>query len=62
MELRTRVTEFVEDGNPHREAARRFTVSAGFVNGMVRLKRDTGSLEAGTQGRSGHGRLAGARE
>jgi len=29
---------------------------------MVRLKRDAGSLEVGTQGGSGHGKLAGARE
>jgi len=32
------------------------------VNDVVRLKRKTGSLEAGPQGRRGHGRLAGARE
>jgi len=62
MELRRRVVDFVEEGHSHREAARHFRVSIKFVNDMVRLKRETGTLEARPQGRRGHGKLAGAKE
>lgn len=42
--LRERVVAFVEEGHGHREAARHFRVSPRFVNNLVILKRETGSL------------------
>ena len=64
MELRTRVVDFVEEGNTHRATAAHFRVSIKFVNDMVKLKlkRETGSLEPKRQGRSGHGKLAGSHD
>ena len=60
MELRQRVVDFVEEGHTHRAAAAQFRVSIKFVNDMVILKRETGSLEAKPQGNGGgHGKLAG---
>ena len=59
MELRTRVVDFVEEGNTHRATATHFRVSIKFVNDMVKLKGETGSLEPKRQGRRGHGKLAG---
>ena len=60
MELRQRVVDFVEEGHTHRAAAAQFRVSIKFVNDMVILKRETGSLEARPQGNGGgHGKLAG---
>ena len=58
MELRTRVVDFVEDGNTHRATAAHFRVSIKFVNDTVKLKRETGSLEPKPHGRQGHGKLA----
>lgn len=62
MALRTRVVDFVEEGNTHRAAAARFRVSIKFANDMVKLKRETGSLEPKPQGRRGHGKLAGVHD
>ncbi len=62
MELRTRVVDFVEEGNTHRATAAHFRVSVKFVNDMVKLKRETGSLEPKRQGRRGHGKLAGSHD
>ena len=60
MELRQRAIDFVEEGHPHRAAAAQIRVSIKFVNDMVILKRDTGSLQAKPQGNGGgHGKLAG---
>lgn len=42
IELRTRVVDFVEEGNTHRTTAAHFRVSIKFVNDMVKLKRETG--------------------
>lgn len=59
MELRTRVVAFVDEGHGHREAARHFRVSPRFVNELVKLRRNTGSLEPRRQGNGGgHGKLA----
>ena len=59
MALRERVVAFVEEGNSHRAAARRFRVSVRFVNDMVILKRETGGLAPKRQGNGGgHGKLA----
>lgn len=59
MALRTRVVDSVEEGHTHRATASRFRVSVKFVNDMVKLKRETGSLEPRRQGRRGHGKLSG---
>lgn len=57
-ELRTRVVMHVEAGHSHRSTARHFMVSVKFVNDMVKLKRDTGSLEPKRQGKEpGQGKL-----
>lgn len=57
MELRARVVAHVEDGNTHHSAADRFDVSVKFVNDMVKLKRETGSLAPKRQGNPGVGKL-----
>ena len=62
IELRTRVVDFVEEGNTHRSTAAHFRVSVKFVNDMVKLKRETGSLAPRPQGRRGHGKLAGVHD
>jgi transposase len=62
VELRERVIAFVDEGHRHREAARHFRVSPKFVNDLVRLKRETGSIMPRPQGNGGgHGKLIGAR-
>lgn len=57
MELRQRVVTHVDAGNTHHSAAARFDVSVKFVNDMVRLKRETGSLAPKRQGNPGIGEL-----
>lgn len=60
IELRTRVVAFVDEGHGHRETARHFRVSPKFVNGLIKLRRETGSLAPRRQGNGGgHGKLAG---
>ena len=59
VELRERAVSLVEQGNTHTEAARRLCVSIKFVNDMVRLKRETGSLAPKPQGNPGRGKLTG---
>jgi len=60
IELRERVVAFVDEGHGHREAARHFRVSPRFVNDLIKLRRETGSLAARPQGNGGgHGKLAG---
>lgn len=44
LELRCRVVDFVDEGHSHREAARHFRVSPRFVNDLIVLRRETGSL------------------
>ncbi|SFA39123.1 Helix-turn-helix domain-containing protein [Paracoccus halophilus] len=46
VELRKRVAAFVDEGNSHREAARHFRLSPRFVNDMIKLRRETGGLDA----------------
>lgn len=59
VELRERVIAFVDEGHCHREAARHFRVSPRFVNELVRLRRETGSIMPRPQGNGGgHGKLA----
>lgn len=62
MELRTRVVAFVEEANTHRATAAHFRVSIKFVNDMVKLKRETGSLQPKPQGCRGHGKLSGVKD
>lgn len=45
MALRERVAAYVDEGHGHREAARHFRVSPRFVNELIKLRRETGSLE-----------------
>ena len=52
VELRERAVALVERGNTHTLAARRLCVSIKFVNDMVRLKRETGSLSPEAAGQS----------
>lgn len=60
IELRERVVAFVDEGNSHRAAARHFRVSPRFVNNMINLRRETGSLDPKPQGSGGgHGKLSG---
>ena len=60
MELRERVVAFVDEGHGHREAARHFRVSPKFVNELIKLRRETGSLKPRPQGNGGgNGKLAG---
>ena len=60
IELRERVVAFVDEGHGHREAARHFRVSPRFVNDLIKLRRETGSLAARPQGNGGgRGKLAG---
>mgnify|MGYP006291134823 FL=1 len=60
IELRTRVVAYVDEGHGHREAARHFRVSPKFVNELIKLRRETGSLAPRRQGNGGgHGKLAG---
>ena len=61
VELRKRAVSLVEQGNTHTEAARRLCVSIKFVNDMVRLKRESGSLAPKRQGNPGRGKLTGVK-
>ncbi len=59
IELRERVVAHVEEGHTHRATAGHFKVSIKFVNDMVKLKRETGSLAPRhNPGNTGHGKLA----
>jgi len=59
MALRVRVAAFVDEGHSHRQAARHFRVSPRFVNNLMKLKAETGSLAARRQGHGvGKGKLA----
>lgn len=61
VELRDRAARRVEQGITHTEVARRLCVSIKFVNDMVRLKRETGSLAPKPQGNPGRGKLTGVK-
>ena len=58
LELRERVVGYVDAGHSNREASRVFSVSPRFVNDMVKLRRETGSLAAKKQGNPGRGKLS----
>lgn len=59
IELRERAVTLVEQGKTHTETAQRLCVSIKFVNDMVRLRRETGTLEPRPQGNPGRGKLSG---
>ncbi len=58
LELRERVVRYVDNGHTHRETAKVFSVAVSFVNKMVKLRSETGSLQPKPQGRPGKGKLA----
>jgi transposase len=59
MALRVRVAAYVDEGHGHREASRHFRVSPRFVNELMKLRRETGSLQPRRQGHApGGGKLA----
>jgi transposase len=59
VELRERVIAFVDEGHGHRTTGRHFRVSPKFVNDLVKLRRETGSIMPRAQGNGGgHGKLA----
>ena len=59
MALRERVAAYVDEGHGHRDAARHFRVSPRFVNELMKLRRETGSLAPRRQGHApGRGKLA----
>nr|WP_292521370.1 helix-turn-helix domain-containing protein [Mesorhizobium sp.] len=55
--MRRRVAAYVDEGHGHREAARHFRVSPRFVNNLIKLRQQTGSLEPRRQGHVGGGKL-----
>lgn len=57
IELRERVVLYVDEGHSHQETARVFKVSVSFVNNMIKLRRETGSLAARKQGNPSKGKL-----
>ena len=63
IELRERVVAHVDAGHSHRETATHFRVSVKFVNDMIKLRRETSSLEAKPVGNNlGHGKLEPVKE
>ena len=52
VELRERVISHVEEGHSHRSTAVHYRVSIKFVNDMVKLKRESGSLAPKRIGRA----------
>ena len=63
IDLRESVVSFIDEGLGQREAVRHFRVSPWFVTELIKLRRETGSLEPRPQGNGGgHGKLAGVTE
>ena len=59
MDVRVRVVAFVDEGHSNREASRHFRVSPRFVNNLMKLRAETGSIEPRPQGHGvGGGKLA----
>ena len=56
-DLRLRVVEFVEEGHSRREAALRFKMAASSAVNVVRLWKDTGSVQPKPRGGFRHGKL-----
>lgn len=62
MALRERVIAYVDEGHGDREAARHFRALPRFVNDLVIMIRQTGSLAPVARGHIGGGRLAAHRQ
>ena len=59
LALRERVVAHVHEGHTHRATAKHFKVSIKFVNDMIKLMRETGSLvHKPIPGPKGQGKLA----
>lgn len=58
IELRERIVSHVDSGHTHRQTARVFSVSVSFVNNMIKLRHETGSLAPKKQGNPGKGKLS----
>lgn len=56
-DLRLRVVEFVEEGHSRREAALRFKMAASSAVNVVKLWKDTGSVDPRPRGGFRHGKL-----
>ena len=56
-DLRERVVAFVEAGHSRHEAAARFATSVSFAVNLMRLHRETGSVEPRPLGGRRHGKL-----
>jgi transposase len=61
-DLRRRVVEFVEDGLSRREAAARFKIAPSSAVNVLRLWKETGSVEPRPRGGFRHGKLKPHRE
>ena len=57
IDLRRRVVRFIEAGHSRHEAAERFGTSVSFAVNLMRLYRETGSVEPRTMGGKRHGKL-----
>lgn len=60
LELRRRVAAYVDEGHSNRDASRHFRVSPRFVNNLMKLRTETGSLAARRQGHGAGGGKLGA--
>lgn len=60
LELRRRVAAYVDEGHSNRDASRHFRVSPRFVNNLMNLRTETGSLVARRQGHGAGGGKLGA--
>ena len=56
-DLRLRLVEFVEEGHSRREAAARFKTAASSAVNVVKLWKDTGSVNPRPRGGFRHGKL-----
>jgi transposase len=56
-DLRLRLVAYVEDGHSRREAAERFKTAASSAVNVVKLWKDTGSIEPKPRGGFRHGKL-----
>lgn len=61
-DLRLRLVEFVEEGHSRREAAARFKTAASSAVNVVKLWKDTGSVDPRPRGGFRHGKLRPHRE
>ena len=58
IDLRKRVVGFIEEGHSRNEAAARFKTSVSFAVNLMRLWKETGSVEPRPRGGFTHGKAA----